>query len=76
MTVQQHARVEVVEPPLADRVRRPSDVLRFVASLALLAVVLLLGSRAHGTATGVETDVAQAVALVPSGVLVLLSLTP
>ncbi len=74
MTVQQHARVEVVEPPLADRVRRPSDVLRFFASLALLSVTLLLGTLAHGTATGVETDVAEAVALVPSIVLFLLNL--
>ena len=72
--MQQHARVEVVEPPLADRVRRPSDVLRFFAALAVLAVVLLLGTLAHGTATGVETDVAEAVALVPSIVLFLLNL--
>jgi uncharacterized membrane protein YbhN (UPF0104 family) len=74
VTVQQHARVEVIEPPLAHRVRRPSDVIRFAAALAGFAITLSLGSIAHGTATGVETDVAEAVALVPSLVLFLLNL--
>jgi uncharacterized membrane protein YbhN (UPF0104 family) len=74
VTVQQHARVEVVEPPLADRVRRPSDMLRFVFALGILAVTLVLGAIAHGTATGVETDVTGAVEHVPRPALSALNL--
>ncbi|HTY71542.1 MAG TPA: lysylphosphatidylglycerol synthase transmembrane domain-containing protein [Actinomycetes bacterium] len=74
MTVQEHARVEVVEPPLAQRVRRPADALRFAVALVALVLTLVLGTIAHGTATGVETDVVQAVSLVPAVVLFLLNL--
>jgi glycosyltransferase 2 family protein len=48
--------VVVVEPRLPRRVRRPSDLLRLVGSLVLLAVPLVLGTVAVSTSTGLEQD--------------------
>ncbi len=48
--------VVVADSPLPRRARRPSDLLRLVGSLLLLAVPLVLGSVAVSTQTGLEQD--------------------
>ncbi|MCG5217820.1 lysylphosphatidylglycerol synthase transmembrane domain-containing protein [Streptosporangium soli] len=49
--------VLVIEPLLPQRIRRPSDALRFLATLLLLAGVVLLALVAKQTLNGIEQDV-------------------
>ncbi|MBO3750447.1 flippase-like domain-containing protein [Streptosporangiaceae bacterium NEAU-GS5] len=49
--------VLVVEPLLPQRIRRPSDALRFLLTLASLAAVILLALGLQRTLNGLETDV-------------------
>ncbi|MFI7051730.1 YbhN family protein [Streptosporangium canum] len=49
--------VLVVEPLLPQRIRRPSDLLRFLATLMGLAAVVLLALVAQKTLNGLESDV-------------------
>ncbi|NRQ34066.1 flippase-like domain-containing protein [Nonomuraea sp. NN258] len=57
--------VYVVEPLLPQRLRRPSDLLRFMATLAVLAGVVLLALVAKQTLNGLEADVTQGTRFVP-----------
>ncbi|MEW9549611.1 YbhN family protein [Nonomuraea sp. NPDC050783] len=57
--------VYVVEPLLPQRLRRPSDLLRFFVTLAVLAAVVLLALVAKQTLIGLEQDVKQGAELVP-----------
>ncbi|MEW9528673.1 flippase-like domain-containing protein [Microbispora sp. NPDC049125] len=49
--------VLVVEPLLPQRIRRPSDALRFLLTLAALGAVVLLALALQRTLNGLETDV-------------------
>ncbi|MEU4833137.1 lysylphosphatidylglycerol synthase transmembrane domain-containing protein [Streptosporangium sp. NPDC023615] len=49
--------VRVVEPLLPQRIRRPSDLLRFLATLLVLVAVILLALVAKKTLNGLEGDV-------------------
>ena len=49
--------VLVVEPLLPQRIRRPSDLLRFLATLLALAAVVLLALVAQKTLNGLKADV-------------------
>jgi uncharacterized membrane protein YbhN (UPF0104 family) len=68
------AGVEVVEPDLPDRIRLPSDLLRVAVYVLLLAALLALGTFASETSVGVESDVAEAVSLLPGPVLFVVNL--
>ncbi|MEU6999937.1 lysylphosphatidylglycerol synthase transmembrane domain-containing protein [Nonomuraea sp. NPDC046570] len=57
--------VFVVEPLLPQRLRRPSDALRFIATLLVLAAVILLALVAKQTLNGLEKDVAEGTTRVP-----------
>ncbi|MBB2912354.1 uncharacterized protein (TIRG00374 family) [Streptosporangium becharense] len=57
--------VPVVEPLLPQRIRRPSDLLRFLATLLCLSVVILLALVAQKTLNGLEGDVADGTSRVP-----------
>ncbi|MEO3801931.1 lysylphosphatidylglycerol synthase transmembrane domain-containing protein [Nonomuraea sp. B1E8] len=57
--------VYVVEPLLPQRLRRPSDLLRFFATLAVLGAVILLALVAKQTLIGLEADVKEGAELVP-----------
>ncbi|TDD56903.1 TIGR00374 family protein, partial [Nonomuraea terrae] len=57
--------VYVVEPLLPQRLRRPSDLLRFFATLIVLAAVVLLALVAKQTLIGLEADVKEGAELVP-----------
>ncbi|GIH96629.1 YbhN family protein [Planobispora siamensis] len=57
--------VLVVEPLLPQRIRRPSDALRFLATLVVLAAVILLALVAKKTLNGLEADVADGTRRVP-----------
>jgi uncharacterized protein (TIRG00374 family) len=57
--------VLVVEPLLPQRLRRPSDALRFFATLLGLAGVILLALIAQETLKGLESDVTEGTARVP-----------
>ncbi|NUR82686.1 MAG: flippase-like domain-containing protein [Nonomuraea sp.] len=57
--------VYVVEPLLPQRLRRPSDLLRFLATLLALAAVVLLALVAKQTLNGLEADVKEGTTLVP-----------
>lgn len=65
--------VEVVEPPIADRVRRPSDLYFLVGYLLAAVVALTLGNLAVGTAGALEAELTGATALLPQPVLALMS---
>ncbi|MFI0352065.1 flippase-like domain-containing protein [Actinomadura sp. 9N407] len=66
--------VPVDEPPWPDRIRRPSDAIRFAASLAGLAAVMLLVLFAQQTTHGLQTDIASTTAHAPSFLLTLATL--
>jgi uncharacterized protein (TIRG00374 family) len=68
------AAAPVDEPALPDRIRRPTDAIRFAASLAGLAAVMLLVSIAQQTTHGLETDIAQGTAHAPRLLLTLATL--
>lgn len=57
--------VRVIEPLLPRRIRRPSDLLRFLATLFALAAVILLALVAQKTLNGLESDVADGTSRVP-----------
>ncbi|MGN9843832.1 lysylphosphatidylglycerol synthase transmembrane domain-containing protein [Nonomuraea sp. H19] len=57
--------VYVVEPLLPQRLRRPSDLLRFFATLIVLGAVILLALVAKQTLIGLEQDVKEGAELVP-----------
>ncbi|HEX4814410.1 MAG TPA: lysylphosphatidylglycerol synthase transmembrane domain-containing protein [Nonomuraea sp.] len=59
------ADVYVVEPLLPQRLRRPSDLLRFIATLIVLGAVTLLALVAKQTLIGLEADVKEGAELVP-----------
>ncbi|MEU3170131.1 lysylphosphatidylglycerol synthase transmembrane domain-containing protein [Streptosporangium sp. NPDC006930] len=57
--------VHVVEPLLPQRIRRPSDLLRFLATLLVLTAVVLLALVAKKTLNGLEGDVADGTSRAP-----------
>lgn len=57
--------VYVVEPLLPQRLRRPSDLLRFFTTLIVLGAVILLALVAKQTLIGLEADVKEGAELVP-----------
>lgn len=57
--------VYVVEPLLPQRLRRPSDLLRFITTLVVLGAVILLALVAKQTLNGLEADVKEGADLVP-----------
>ncbi|MFC4112287.1 lysylphosphatidylglycerol synthase transmembrane domain-containing protein [Nonomuraea zeae] len=57
--------IYVVEPLLPQRLRRPSDLLRFFATLIVLGAVILLALVAKQTLIGLEADVKEGAELVP-----------
>ncbi|TDC95278.1 flippase-like domain-containing protein [Actinomadura sp. 7K507] len=59
------AGVPVDEPAQPDRIRRPSDAIRFAASVTGLAAVMLLVSFAKGTTHGLQNDIAEGTAHAP-----------
>lgn len=68
--------VRVIEPLLPQRIRRPSDLLRFLATLLGLVAVILLALVAKKTLNGLEGDVADGTSRAPfllSGVAGVLS---
>ena len=65
--------VEVIEPPIPDRVRRPADLFRLVVALVLLIGGVSLGVAAVGTSGAVEQDLADAVSGLPRLLLTLLT---
>lgn len=65
--------VEVVEPPIPDRVRRFSDALRLAAVLIVLVASVALADIAVGTAGAVDQDLADATGGLPRLLLQLLS---
>ncbi|GAA3937400.1 hypothetical protein GCM10023085_18470 [Actinomadura viridis] len=68
------APVPVDEPPRPDRIRRPSDAIRFAASLAGLAGIMLLVSIGQQTTHGLQTDIAEGTAHAPRFLLTLATL--
>ncbi|MFC5745491.1 lysylphosphatidylglycerol synthase domain-containing protein [Actinomadura rugatobispora] len=63
--------VPVDEPPRPDRIRRPSDAIRFAASLAGLGAVMLLVSFAPQATHGLQTDISETTAHAPLFLLTL-----
>lgn len=55
----------VVEPLLPQRIRRPSDALRFMLTLVALGAVVLLALALQRTLNGLETDVQAGTGLAP-----------
>ncbi|WP_240809934.1 lysylphosphatidylglycerol synthase transmembrane domain-containing protein [Actinomadura sp. WMMA1423] len=68
------AGIPVEEPAQPDRIRRPSDAIRFAASVVALAAVMLLVSIAQQTTHGLQTDIAQGTAHAPRPLLTLATL--
>ncbi len=66
--------VEVVEPPVADRVRRTSDLYLFGLYAVIALVAITLGNLAVGTTGALEQDLTQATGGLPRLLLQLLSL--
>jgi uncharacterized protein (TIRG00374 family) len=67
------ADVEVVEPPIPERVRRPADVVRLVVAVLLLVLGLVLADIASGTRGAVEQDLTDATSGLPRILLTLLA---
>lgn len=66
--------VEVVEPPIPDRVRRPADALRLGVALVVLVGGLAISVLAVGTRGAVEQDLTEAVSGLPRLLLTVLTL--
>lgn len=64
--------VEVVEPPIPDRVRRPADALRLAVVLIVLVGGLFIADLAVDTRGAVEQDLVQATSGLPRLILTLL----
>ncbi|MEO8830575.1 lysylphosphatidylglycerol synthase transmembrane domain-containing protein [Lapillicoccus sp.] len=67
------AQVEVVEPPIKDRVRRPADAFRLLVVVVLLVGGLFLAGLAVDTRGAVEQDIVQATSGLPRLIVTLLS---
>ena len=65
--------VEVVEPRIADRVRRGADLYWLVMYAALAFLAISLGNLAVGTAGALEQDLAGATSGVPRLILALMA---
>ncbi|HEX5966830.1 MAG TPA: hypothetical protein VFY88_00020, partial [Intrasporangium sp.] len=65
--------VEVLEPPIPDRVRRPADALKLGVVLLVLAASLVLAEVAVGTTGALEQDLAVATSGLPRILLQLMS---
>ena len=65
--------VEVLEPPIPDRVRRPADALKLAVVLLVLAASLVLAEVAVGTTGALEQDLALATSGLPRILLQLIS---
>ena len=65
--------VDVVEPPIPDRVRRPADLFRLGVALVILVGGVALGVAAVGTSGAVEQDLAGVVSGLPRLLLTLLT---
>jgi uncharacterized protein (TIRG00374 family) len=66
--------VPVEEPARPDRIRRPSDAIRFAAAVAGLVGIMLLVSFAQQTTHGLQTDIAEGTAHAPRFLLTLATL--
>ena len=64
--------VEVIEPPIPERVRRPADGVRLAAAVLLLVLGLLVADLAAGTRGAVEQDLTDATSGLPRLLLTLL----
>ena len=64
--------VEVIEPPIPERVRRPADGVRLAAAVVLLVIGLLVADLAAGTRGAVEQDLTDATGGLPRLLLTLL----
>jgi hypothetical protein len=64
--------VEVVEPPIPERVRRPADGVRLAAAVVLLVLGLVIADLAAGTRGAVEQDLTDATSGLPRLLLTLL----
>ncbi len=64
--------VEVIEPPIPERVRRPADGVRLAAAVLLLVLGLLAADLAAGTRGAVEQDLTDATSGLPRLLLTLL----
>jgi uncharacterized membrane protein YbhN (UPF0104 family) len=67
------AAVEVIEPPIPDRVRRPADAIRLAVVTLLLVLGFVFADLAVGTRGAVEQDLAQATGGLPRILLTLLA---
>ena len=72
-TLDPAAAVEVIEPPIPDRVRRPADAVRLVVVALVLVFGLLLADFAVGTRGAVEQDLAEATGALPRILLTMLA---
>ncbi len=64
--------MEVIEPPIPERVRRPADGVRLAAAVVLLVLGLLVADLAAGTRGAVEQDLTDATSGLPRLLLTLL----
>ena len=64
--------VEVIEPPIPERVRRPADGVRLAVAVVLLVLGLLVADLAAGTRGAVEQDLTSATSGLPRLLLTLL----
>ena len=67
------AAVEVIEPPIPDRVRRPADAVRLAVVALVLVVGFVFADLAVGTRGAVEQDLAEATSGLPRILLTLLA---
>ena len=72
-TLDPAAAVEVIEPPIPDRVRRPADAVRLVVVTLVLVLGLVVADLAVGTRGAVEQDLAEATSGLPRILLTLLA---
>ena len=66
-------RVTIDEPPLPRRTRRPIDGLRLLIVFISIAVLVILAAVAERTLTSLTADLAELRAIIPSGLVGLLS---
>ena len=66
--------VVIDEPETAPRIRLPTDLFRLVLVLFVLAASLTIGTFATQTSEGVESDVTEAVSLLPGPLLFIINL--
>jgi uncharacterized membrane protein YbhN (UPF0104 family) len=68
------ASVSVAEPSMPRRIRRRSDAIRLLVTLAALGIVLLLPNIAQQTTSGIQSDITHGTAQAPHFLLMLASL--